>query len=67
MATLKSEFKKGSAEMLVLSVREDRDRHGYYICKRIEQESGGELVFNVDLLPTLVQAGRVRIDPGSIA
>jgi len=53
--------------MLVLSVREDRDRHGYYICKRIEQESGGELVFNVDLLPTLVQAGRVRIDPGSIA
>jgi PadR family transcriptional regulator PadR len=42
-----AEFKKGSAEMLVLSVLEARDRHGYDICKRIEQLSGGELVFNV--------------------
>jgi transcriptional regulator len=41
------EFKKGSAEMLLLSVLESRDRHGYDICKRIEQLSGGELAFNV--------------------
>jgi PadR family transcriptional regulator, regulatory protein PadR len=42
-----SEFKKGSAEMLVLSVLENRARHGYDICKLIERLSGGELSFNV--------------------
>jgi PadR family transcriptional regulator PadR len=40
-------LKKGSAEMLVLSLVEVRDRHGYQICKCIEQQSGGDLRFNV--------------------
>jgi transcriptional regulator len=45
--TISSELKKGSAEMLVLSLLEFRPRHGYEICKSIERQSGGDLKFNV--------------------
>ena len=33
-------LKKGSAEMLILSLLEDRARHGYEIAKLIEVRSG---------------------------
>jgi len=48
------EFKKGSAEMLVLSVLEARPRHGYEIGKLIERESGGALTFSVASLYPLL-------------
>ena len=48
------ELKKGSAELLILSLVEDRQRHGYEICKLIESRSDGALSFNVaSLYPML--------------
>jgi len=41
------ELKKGSAELLILSLIEYRPRHGYEISKLIEARSGGILRFNV--------------------
>jgi transcriptional regulator len=51
---LDRELKKGSAELLVLSLLEDRQRHGYEISKLIESRSAGALRFNVaSLYPML--------------
>ena len=48
------ELKKGSAELLVLSLVEDRARHGYDIGKLIEARSKGALRFNVASLYPLL-------------
>jgi len=51
---LDRELKKGSAELLILSLVEDRPRHGYEIAKLIEQRSEGVLQFHVaSLYPML--------------
>ena len=51
-----AELKKGSTEMLVLSLIEERPRHGYEIGKLIEQRSGGRLKFALPTLyPTLLR------------
>jgi PadR family transcriptional regulator PadR len=48
------EVKKGSAEMLILALLEDRPRHGYEICRLIETRSGGAISFQVaSLYPML--------------
>src|SRR5262245_41415789 len=44
------EWKKGSCEMLILSLIEDQPRHGYEIAKLIESRSGGALRFHVTTL-----------------
>ena len=44
---LDRELKKGSAELLILSLLEARPRHGYEISQLIESRSGGALRFNV--------------------
>jgi len=44
---LDRELKKGSAELLILSLLQARPRHGYEISKLIEQRSGGALRFHV--------------------
>ena len=50
------ELKKGSTEMLILSLVEDRARHGYEIGKRIEARSSGRLTFALPTLyPTLLR------------
>jgi len=49
-----SEWKKGSAELLVLSLLEDQPRHGYDISKLIELRSGGALRFHVTSLYPLL-------------
>ena len=50
------ELKKGSTEMLVLSLLEGRARHGYEIGKLIELRSGGRLKFALPTLyPTLLR------------
>jgi transcriptional regulator len=41
------ELKKGSAELLILSLLDARPRHGYEISQLIEQRSDGSLKFNV--------------------
>src|SRR5262245_39349123 len=48
------ELKKGSAELLILSLVEDRPRHGYDISKLIETRSGGVLRFHVASLYPLL-------------
>ena len=51
-----AELKKGSTEMLVLSLLEGRPRHGYEIGKLIEARSGGRLTFALPTLyPTLLR------------
>jgi len=53
------EVKKGSAELLVLSLVEERPRHGYEISKLIEARSGGALSFHVaSLYPMLYRLER---------
>jgi PadR family transcriptional regulator, regulatory protein PadR len=51
---LDRELKKGSAELLILSILESRQRHGYEISKLIEQRSGGAVKFNVASLYPLL-------------
>jgi PadR family transcriptional regulator, regulatory protein PadR len=53
-AILDRELKKGSAELLVLSLVESRARHGYEIGKLIEQRSEGALRFHVASLYPLL-------------
>ena len=51
-----AELKKGSTEMLILSLLEARPRHGYEIGKLIEARSGGRLTFALpSLYPTLLR------------
>lgn len=51
---LDREMKKGSAELLILSLVEARARHGYEISKLIEARSDGMLKFNVASLYPLL-------------
>src|SRR5574337_153929 len=48
------EWKKGSAELLILSLVEALPRHGYEISKLIEQRSHGALRFHVASLYPLL-------------
>ena len=48
------ELKKGSAELLILSLVEGRARHGYEIAKLIETRSEGALTFKVASLYPLL-------------
>ena len=61
---LDRELKKGSAELLIMSLIEQRARHGYEISKLIEARSGGVLRFNVasfyPLLYRLEQRGFIE-------
>ena len=51
---LDRELKKGSAELLILSLVEDQPRHGYDLSKLIELRSGGVLKFRVASLYPLL-------------
>lgn len=51
---LDRELKKGSAELIILSIVESRPRHGYEISKLIEARSGGKLKFHVASLYPLL-------------
>jgi PadR family transcriptional regulator len=51
---LDKEVKRGSTEMLILALVEDRPRHGYEIAKLIEERSDGVLQFHpASLYPLL--------------
>jgi len=58
---LDRELKKGSAELLILSLVEDQPRHGYDIGQLIEQRSSGNLKFSVgSLYPLLYRLEKRR-------
>ena len=51
---LESELRKGSAEILVLGVLQERTRHGYEIARIIEERTDGAITFHsATLYPTL--------------
>jgi len=53
------ELKKGSAELLILSLVEDQARHGYDLCQLIERRSEGALRFKAaSLYPLLYRLER---------
>jgi len=52
--TLDREMKKGSAELIILSIVDARARHGYEISKLIETRSAGQLKFHVASLYPLL-------------
>ena len=52
-------WKKGSGELLILSLLEDQPRHGYDIGRLIDTRSGGRLHFHVaSLYPLLYRLER---------
>lgn len=51
---LERELKRGSAEVLILALLEERQRHGYEIGRLIDDRSNGAISFHVaSLYPTL--------------
>ena len=62
---LASELRKGSAELLVLGVLRERQRHGYEIARVIEERSDGSIVFHsATLYPTLYRLERKKLIVG---
>lgn len=54
MNALARELKRGSTQVLVLALLEERERHGYEIARLIEERSGGTISFHAaSLYPTL--------------
>src|SRR5687768_5021398 len=51
---LDRELKRGSAELLILSLLDARPRHGYELSKLIHARSGGHLTFHIDSLYPLL-------------
>ncbi len=52
--TLDRELKKGSAELLILTLLEARPRHGYELSKLIHVRSKGQITFHIDSLYPLL-------------
>jgi transcriptional regulator len=56
---MSTDLKKGSAELLILSLLEHEPRHGYDLSRLIEQRSRGSVRFNVaSLYPLLYRLER---------
>ena len=54
VSMLEREMKRGSAELLILALLEERERHGYDIGKESEKRSDGTITFHIpSLYPTL--------------
>lgn len=51
---IRTELKRGTAEIAILSVLEQQSLHGYEISRRIEQDSGGALSFTLAALYPLL-------------
>jgi transcriptional regulator len=51
---LDRELKKGSAELLILSLLDASPRHGYDLSRLIRARSGGQLAFHIDSLYPLL-------------
>ena len=54
MDALARELKRGSTEVLILALLEERDRHGYEIARLIDERSRGAISFHAaSLYPSL--------------
>jgi len=54
MDALARELKRGSAELMILALLDQRDRHGYELARLIGESSHGAINFHVaSLYPTL--------------
>jgi PadR family transcriptional regulator PadR len=54
-----TELKRGSADLMILAVLEEQQRHGYDIARLIDDRSGGVLRFHVgSLYPMLYRIER---------
>ncbi|SPE43156.1 Transcriptional regulator, PadR family [Candidatus Sulfopaludibacter sp. SbA3] len=59
------DVQRGSAEMIVLALLEERTRHGYELAKLIESQSGSKLQFHVaSLYPMLYRLERKNLVEG---
>jgi len=59
-------LRKGSAEVLILSMIEERARHGYEIAKLIQEQSHGAVSFHVaSFYPLLYQLEKRRLIKGT--
>jgi transcriptional regulator len=60
-----ADIQKGSAEMIVLALLEQRERHGYELAKLIQAQSQSRLQFHVaSLYPMLYRLERKRLVEG---
>ena len=58
-------MRKSSAELLILALLEERDRHGYELAKLIDQRSGGAFTYHVaSLYPMLYRLERRNLIVG---
>ena len=48
---LDRELKRGTAELLILSLLDARPRHGYELSKLIHMRSGGQIQLHIDSAP----------------
>lgn len=54
MDTMTRELKRGSAELMILALLEERERHGYDLARLIGERSNGAISFHVaSLYPAL--------------
>ena len=54
MDSLARELKRGTAELMILALLEERERHGYELARLIGERSEGAISFHVaSLYPTL--------------
>jgi len=59
------DLRKGSAELLILALLDQRDRHGYEIAKLIDARTSGAIRFHVaSLYPTLYRLERRGVIAG---
>ena len=65
------ELKRGSAEMMILSLVEEEARHGYEILKLLEERSNGVIAFHIGsvypILYRLEKAGWIAAERGQAA
>lgn len=62
---ISKELRKGSADLLILALIEDRPRHGYDIARLIEERSDGALSYHVaSLYPTLYRLDHAGLVEG---
>jgi transcriptional regulator len=60
-----ADMRKGSAEMILLALLEDRARHGYELAKMVESQSDNQLQFHVaSLYPMLYRLERKKLVEG---
>jgi PadR family transcriptional regulator, regulatory protein PadR len=63
--TLARELKRGSTELLIMALLEDRPRHGYEIARLIGERSEGDITYHVaSLYPTLYRLEDRRLVEG---